>query len=143
MLKVDSINKGIVIDHITAGLGYKIFTELKLYDVDYTTALIRNVSSRKLGKKDLIKIDNVVDLDLDMLGLLDPNITLVIIEGEDVVDKIKLSLPKTVEGILSCHNPRCVSTIEDINDITFYLADEASREYRCEYCDTPHYSKHK
>ncbi len=143
MLKVDSIKKGIVIDHITAGLGYQIFTELKLYDVDYTTALIRNVSSRKLGKKDLIKIDNVVDLDLDMLGLLDPNITLVIIEGEDVVDKIKLSLPKKVEGILSCKNPRCVSTVEDINDIVFYLANEETREYRCEYCDTPHYSKHK
>lgn len=143
MLKVDSIKKGIVIDHITAGLGYQIFTELKLYDVEYTTALIRNVPSRKLGKKDLIKIDNVVDLDLDMLGLLDPHITLVIIEAENVVNKIKLSLPKKVEGILTCKNPRCVSTIEEINDITFYLANEKSREYRCEFCDTPHYFKHK
>jgi aspartate carbamoyltransferase regulatory subunit len=141
MLKVDSIKKGIVIDHITAGLGYEIFKELKLDEVDYTTALIRNVSSRKLGKKDLIKIDNVVDLDLDMLGLLDPNITLVIIEGEDVVDKIKLSLPKRVEGILACKNPRCVSTIEEIDDVSFYLANERTREYRCEYCDTPYYPK--
>lgn len=141
MLKVDSIKKGIVIDHITAGLGYEIFRELKLDEVDYTTALIRNVSSRKLGKKDLIKIDNVVDLDLDMLGLLDPNITLVIIEGENVVDKIKLSLPKKVQGILTCKNPRCVSTIEEIDDISFYLTNESTREYRCEYCDTPYYPK--
>lgn len=141
MLKVDSIKKGIVIDHITAGMGYEIFRELKLDQVDYTTALILNVSSRKLGKKDLIKIDNVVDLNLDMLGLLDPNITLVIIEGEDVVDKIKLSLPKKVSGILECKNPRCVSTMETIDDITFYLANEEKHEYRCEYCDTPYYPK--
>ena len=141
MLKVDSIKKGIVIDHITAGLGYEIFTELKLDQVEYTTALIRNVSSGKLGKKDLIKIDNVVDLDLDMLGLLDPNITLVIIEDEKVIDKIKLSLPEKVAGILTCKNPRCVSTIEHISDISFYLTNEATREYRCEYCDTPYISK--
>lgn len=141
MLKVDSIKKGIVIDHITAGMGYKIFTELKLDQVEYTTALIRNVSSRRLGKKDLIKIDNVVDLDVDMLGLLDPNITLVIIEGEKVVDKIKLSLPKEVRGILNCKNPRCISTIEHIDDIAFYLSNEEKHEYRCEYCDTPFYPK--
>ena len=141
MLKVDSIKKGIVIDHITAGMGYEIFRELKLDQVEYTTALILNVASRKLGKKDLIKIDNVVDLNLDMLGLLDPNITLVIIEDEGVVDKIKLSLPEKVSGILNCKNPRCVSTLEHIEDITFYLANEAKHEYRCEYCDTPHYPK--
>lgn len=141
MLKVDSIKKGIVIDHITAGMGYEIFRELRLDKVEYTTALILNVSSRKLGKKDLIKIDNVVDLNLDMLGLLDPNITLVIIEGERVVDKIKLSLPKQVSGILECKNPRCVSTLEHIDDITFYLANEEKHEYRCEYCDTPYYPK--
>jgi len=136
MLKVDSIKRGIVIDHITAGRGYDIFSELKLNEVEYTTALIRNVPSSKLGKKDLIKIDNVVDLDLDMLGLLDPNITLVIIEDEKVIDKIKLSLPMKVSGILTCQNPRCVSSIEHIDDITFYLSNESKREYRCEYCDT-------
>lgn len=140
MLKVDSIKKGIVIDHITAGLGFKIFSELRLNEVAYTTALIQNVCSQKLGIKDLIKIDNVVDLDLDMLGLLDPNITIVIIEDEHVVDKIKLSLPSKVTGILRCKNPRCISTVENINDVTFHLANDQTREYRCEYCDTPHYS---
>ena len=131
MLKVDSIKKGIVIDHITAGLGYEIFTELKLDQVEYTTALIRNVASGKLGKKDLIKIDNVVDLDLDMLGLLDPNITLVIIENEKVIDKIKLSLPEKVAGILTCKNPRCVSIVEHISNNSFYLTNEDTSENRC------------
>lgn len=140
MLNVDSIKKGIVIDHITAGLGFKIFSELGLNEVAYTTALIQNVSSQKLGVKDLIKIDNVVDLDLDMLGLLDPNITIVIIENERVVDKIKLSLPSKVTGFLTCKNPRCISTVEHIDDVTFYLVNESTREYRCEYCETPHYS---
>ncbi len=140
MLKVESIKRGIVIDHISAGLGYRIFTELKLDQVDYTTALIRNVPSKKLEKKDLIKIDNVVDLDLDMLGLLDPNITIVIIEDEHVHEKIKLSLPKKVHGILKCKNPRCISTVEKIEDIAFYLVNPDTHEYRCEYCDTPYYA---
>ncbi|WZL81072.1 aspartate carbamoyltransferase regulatory subunit [Vallitaleaceae bacterium 9-2] len=140
MLKVESIKKGIVIDHIRAGLGYQIFTDLKLDQVDYTTALIRNVPSKKLGKKDLIKIDNVVDLDFDMLGLLDPNITVVIIENEEVHEKVKLSLPKKVHGMLQCKNPRCISTVEKIDDITFYLVNDKTREYRCEYCDTPYYT---
>jgi aspartate carbamoyltransferase regulatory subunit len=140
MLKVESIKRGIVIDHISAGLGYRIFTELKLDQVDYTTALIRNVPSKKLGKKDLIKIDNVVNLDLDMLGLLDPNITIVIIEDELVHEKIKLSLPKKVHGILKCKNPRCISTVEKIEDIAFYLVNPDTHEYRCEYCDTPYYA---
>lgn len=141
MLKVDSINKGIVIDHITAGLGYEIFNELKLDKVEYTTALISNVPSKTLGKKDLIKIDNVVDLDLDMLGFIDPNITIVIIEDEKVSKKIKLTLPEKISGILKCKNPRCISTVENIEDITFYLTDKEKREYRCEYCETPYYKK--
>jgi aspartate carbamoyltransferase regulatory subunit len=139
MLKVESIKKGIVIDHITAGLGYRIYTELGLDKVPYTTALICNVPSRKLGKKDLIKIENVVDLNMDMLGLLDPNASIVIIENESVAKKEKLYLPKRVKGILHCKNPRCISTIEDIEDIEFYLVEKEKREYRCEYCDMPHH----
>lgn len=137
MLKVASIKKGIVLDHITAGLGYKIFTELGLDQVDYTTALIRNVPSNKLGRKDLIKIDNVVDLDLNMLGLLDPNITVVIIEDETVARKIKLTLPEVITGILTCPNPRCISTVENIKDIHFHLNNAAKKEYVCEYCNVP------
>ncbi len=143
MLKVDSIKKGIVIDHITAGNGYKIFRELKLDQEEHTTALILNVSSKRLGKKDLIKIDNVVDIDLDMLGLLDPNITLVTIENEEVTGKTKLSLPMEVKGVLNCKNPRCISSVEDIEDVSFHLTNEEKKEYRCEYCDTPYdFKKH-
>lgn len=136
MLKINGIKKGIVIDHIKAGLGYKIYKELKLHQANYTTALIKNVCSNKLGKKDLIKIDNVIDLDLNVLGLIDPGLTITIIEDEQVVDKIKLSIPDHVEGILTCKNPRCVSTIEHIDNILFTLVDPEKKEYKCEYCDT-------
>ncbi|WP_113674140.1 aspartate carbamoyltransferase regulatory subunit [Vallitalea guaymasensis] len=136
MLKINGIKKGIVIDHIKAGLGYKIFKELKLDEADCTTALIKNAPSSKLGKKDLIKIDNVIDLNLDILGLIDPGLTITIIDDENIVDKIKLSIPKKVVGILKCNNPRCVTTIEKNEDITFTLVDPEKKEYKCEYCDT-------
>lgn len=135
MLKINGIAKGIVIDHIKAGLGYKIYKELKLNEANYTTALIKNVSSNKLGKKDLIKIDNVINLDLDVLGLIDPDLTITIIENEQIKEKIKLELPKKVKGILTCKNPRCVSTLEPNEVITFILVDKEKREYKCEYCD--------
>lgn len=136
MLKINGINKGIVIDHIKTGLGYKIYKELNLDEANYTTALIKNVPSNKLGKKDLIKIDNVVDLDLDVLGLIDPNLSITIIENQQIVKKIKLSLPKKITGILKCKNPRCVSTLESIDDISFLLVNEEKKEYKCEYCDS-------
>lgn len=136
MLNIDGLNRGIVIDHIKAGSGYKIFKELKLNKVDYTTALIKNVSSRKLGKKDLIKIDNVIDLDLTVLGLIDPDLTINIIENGKITEKIQLELPEKVTGILQCKNPRCVTTIEQNEDITFILVDKEKKEYKCEYCDT-------
>lgn len=136
MLKINGINRGIVIDHIKAGLGSKIFKELKLSEADYTTALIKNVPSKKLGKKDLIKIDNVIDLNLDILGLIDPGLTITIIEDEQIIDKIKLTLPTKVTGILKCKNPRCVSTLEPNEEISFTLVDKDKKEYKCEYCDT-------
>ena len=134
MIKINGINKGIVIDHIKAGKGYKIFKELRLHEADYTTALIRNVQSNKLGNKDLIKIDNVIDLDLTVLGLIDPGLTITIIEEGKITEKIKLTLPEKVTGILTCKNPRCVSTIDN-TDITFKLVNKETKQYRCEYCD--------
>ena len=136
MLKVDSIKMGIVIDHITAGKGSVIFQALNLHEVDYTTALIQNVYSKKLGKKDLIKIDNEVDINLDVISLIDPNVTIAIIKDEIVTEKITLSLPKRVTGILKCHNPRCITRIQPDEKVTYYLANVSKREYRCEYCDT-------
>lgn len=137
MIKIDSIKKGIVIDHIKPGCGHTIFKDLGLHKVDYTVVLIKNIPSEKMGKKDLIKIENEIDLDMTMLGLLDPNLTVNIVENGKITEKIKLKLPEKVKGILRCKNPRCVSTIENIPDIEFTLSDPENKIYTCEYCDTP------
>nr|WP_212505730.1 aspartate carbamoyltransferase regulatory subunit [Anaerotalea alkaliphila] len=135
-MNINGIKRGIVIDHIKPGLGFKIFRELKLDEVDYTTALIKNAPSDKLGTKDLIKIDNEIDLDLDVLGLIDPDLTICIIENEQVVKKIKLALPKAVTGILQCKNPRCITSVEPHVETTFLLVDAATKAYKCEYCNS-------
>ncbi|MBK5252803.1 MAG: aspartate carbamoyltransferase regulatory subunit [Peptostreptococcaceae bacterium] len=137
MIKIDSIKKGIVIDHIKPGCGHTIFKDLGLHKVGYTVALIKNIPSIKMGKKDLIKIENEIDLDMTMLGLLDPNLTVNIVENGKITEKIKLKLPEKIKGILKCKNPRCVSTIENITDIEFTLIDPENKIYTCEYCDTP------
>lgn len=136
MLKITGIDKGIVIDHITEGLGYKIFKELKLHKVPNKTALILNVESNKLGKKDIIKIDNTIDLNLEVLGLIDPDLTITIIDGGQIIEKKKIELPKEVTGILTCKNPRCITTIEKVENTSFYLVDASTKEYRCEFCNT-------
>lgn len=136
MLEITGINKGIVIDHIKQGLGYKIFKELKLHKVPYKTALILNVESGKLGHKDLIKIDSVIDLNLDILGLIDPNLTITIIEDGAITEKKKIALPEQVTGILTCKNPRCITSVEHVEDTTFHLVDSEAKEYRCEFCNT-------
>lgn len=135
MLTINGMDRGIVIDHIRAGLGIKIFNYLKLDKADYTVALIMNASSTKQEKKDIIKIENVIDIDYTMLGLIDPNITINVIEGERVKEKIKLHLPEKVENIIKCKNPRCVTSVESHMPHIFYLVDETKGEYRCQYCD--------
>ncbi len=132
---VNSIEKGIVIDHITAGLGFKI---LELLDIDMennTVAFILNAVSRKHGKKDIVKIQNVTDIDLAVLGLIDPNATVNIIENGEIVKKISLQLPETVTNVIRCKNPRCVTSIEASAPQVFHLTDAENRVYRCEYCD--------
>lgn len=136
MLEITGIDRGIVIDHITAGLGYKIFKELGLHKVDYKTALILNVESNKLGHKDIIKVDNVINLNLEVLGLIDPNLTITIIENGQIKEKKKIQLPNKVNGILTCENPRCITSVEKVDDHLFYLADADRKEYRCEFCNT-------
>lgn len=135
MLYIDSIAKGIVIDHIKAGYGFSIFKYLGLDKADFTVALIMSVPSKKYGRKDLIKIENVIDVDLTMLGFIDPNITVNIIENEKIVEKINLSLPDRVEGIIECKNPRCVTSNERDISHKFVLIDEKKGTYKCEYCD--------
>lgn len=135
MVSINPIQKGIVIDHIKAGYGIKIFKYLGLENVDFTVALIMNAESSKKGKKDIIKIENEIDLDLTVLGLMDPNLTINIIENEVITEKINLKLPEKVENIIKCKNPRCVTSIErGINNI-FTLVSEEKEEYKCIYCD--------
>lgn len=135
MLNITSIKKGLVIDHIRPGMGLKIFEYLKLGKADFTVALIMNASSNKMGKKDIIKIEDVIDLDFAMLGFLDANITVNVIENEVITEKINLSLPERVQDVIRCKNPRCITTVE--RDIThkFVLIDENKGIYKCEYCD--------
>lgn len=135
MIKINSIEKGIVIDHIKAGHGIKIFNYLGLDKADFCVALIKNAPSCKTGRKDIIKIDNIIDIDFTALGLIDPNITINIIEGERIKEKIKPELPVRVENIIKCKNPRCVTSIERDIDHIFLLVDPEKGQYRCQYCD--------
>ena len=134
-LTINSIVKGVVIDHIKAGQGINIFNHLGLDKAEFTVALIINASSQKLGKKDIIKIENEIDLDFTVLGLLDPNVTVNVIDDEKISRKIKLQLPDKVEGALKCKNPRCVTSIERNITHVFLLVDENKGLYRCQYCD--------
>lgn len=135
MVTINSIKKGIVIDHIKAGYGMKIFNYLGLNKADFTVALIMNAPSSKVGKKDMIKIENAIDIDFTVLGLIDPNITINIIENEEISEKIKLRLPEAVENIIECKNPRCVTSIEKYIPHIFYLVSEKEGKYKCKYCD--------
>jgi len=135
MLNIEEIKNGIVIDHIKAGLGIRIFNWLHLDKAPYTVAFVGNAVSSRSGKKDIIKIDNTISINLDVLGLIDPNITVNIIENERITKKIKLSLPDKVENVLICKNPRCISSTEKYIARVFYLENRENRTYRCEYCD--------
>ena len=135
MLSINSISKGIVIDHINPGYGLVILQHLGLDKVNYTVALIMNATSKKQGRKDIIKIENNIDLDLAMLGFMDKNITVNIIEDEKITEKINLSLPKRVEGIIECKNPRCITSSEKGIVQKFALIEEETGSYKCEYCD--------
>ena len=135
MLEITSIEKGIVIDHIQAGYGIQLFNYLKLDKADYTVALIHNAFSKKMGKKDIIKINNAIDIDYNFLGLINPNITINIIENGETVNKVKLEVPTVVTNIIHCKNPRCITSIESYFEQKFHLVDKNRRSYRCEYCD--------
>jgi len=135
MLNINGIVKGLVIDHIRAGLGIKIFNYLGLDKAGFTVALIMNAPSTKLGRKDMIKIENVIDLDYTVLGLIDHNITINVIEDERIKEKIKLKLPREVENVIRCKNPRCITSVEKYLPHVFFLVDEDRGEYRCRYCE--------
>lgn len=135
MLKVDSIERGIVLDHIKAGKAMQIYKYLHLDNLDCSVAIIKNVKSNKMGAKDIIKINENIDINLDVLGYIDPNITVNIIEDNKTVDKKQLELPEKIVNVARCKNPRCITSIEQELDHVFKLADKEQGIYRCLYCD--------
>ncbi len=135
MLNVDEIKNGLVIDHIHAGMGWKVFRWLGLDKAKFSCALIMGVNSQKDGKKDIIKIDNIINIDYSVLGYLDPNITVNVIQDSKIVRKIKTNLPDKVEGVVRCKNPRCITITEKYVTGQFRLVDAATKKYRCVYCD--------
>ena len=135
-MNIDSIINGIVIDHITAGKGMEIYNLLRLGNLNCMVALITNASSVKMGRKDIIKIDEAIELDTDALGFVDPGVTVSTIQDGKTVDKRKLELPEELEGVLRCRNPRCITSTEQELKQVFKLTDRAKGEYRCIYCET-------
>jgi len=135
MLNIDKIKDGIVIDHIKAGQGIRIFNWLGLDKASYTVAFVVNANSKIMGKKDIIKIDTAITINLDVLGLIDPNITVNLIKNQIISKKIKLQLPKNVENVLLCKNPRCITSTEKYVPHVFHLENYELQTYRCEYCD--------
>lgn len=134
-MNIDSIRRGIVLDHIEAGRSMEIYQALGLDSLPCSVAIIRNVKSRAMGKKDILKVDDDIDIDLDVLGYLDPGITVNIIEDGVIIEKKHLALPAKLTNVIRCRNPRCITTTESSLDHIFRLADPARRVYRCAYCD--------
>lgn len=135
MLNVDSLEKGIVIDHIRAGSSMEIYKYLELDKLDCSVAIIKNAKSEVMGKKDIIKIENMIDVDLDVLGFIDCNITINIIDHGKVIQKKNLKLPQVVRNVVSCKNPRCITSVERNIDQVFKLSDPENHVYRCMYCE--------
>lgn len=133
---IGQIKNGIVIDHITAGKGMTLYNFLGLDIIDCQVALIKNADSVKMGKKDIIKIDRVIDLDMDALGYLDPGATVNIIENSKIAKRAATTLPERVENVIRCKNPRCITTVEQELPHIFTLRDIENRVYRCLYCES-------
>lgn len=135
-MNIDSIQNGIVMDHIKAGKGLDLFHQLKLERLDCSVALIINASSKKMGKKDIIKVDADLDLDLDILGYIDPDITVNIIKDGKRMGKLRPQLPERLTNIIQCKNPRCITVEEQEIQHIFQLTDREKRIYRCIYCES-------
>ncbi len=135
-MNIDGITNGLVIDHIEAGKGMELYNALHLGELESSVALIKNVTSHKMGKKDIIKVDEVLDVDLDVLGFIDPNITVNIIKDNEIVGKKHIELPKKVTNLIKCKNPRCITSTEQELPHIFKLTDPKTRTYRCIYCES-------
>ncbi len=136
MLNIGAIKEGFVLDHIKAGKAMTIYHDLRLDKLDCTVAIIKNAQSSKMGRKDIIKVECSIDyLDLDVLGFIDHNITVNVIKDEEIIEKRALKLPSQVVDVIKCHNPRCITSIEQGLHHIFVLTDEKTETYRCKYCE--------
>ncbi len=135
-MNIDSINNGIVIDHITAGNGMKLYELLGLGELDCSVAIIKNVTSRKMGRKDIIKIDADIPVNLDVIGFVDPGATINIIKDGVLVEKRNIEMPERLVNVIKCKNPRCITSVEQELPQEFVLTDRDKRVYRCRYCET-------
>ncbi|MBQ7506789.1 MAG: aspartate carbamoyltransferase regulatory subunit [Lachnospiraceae bacterium] len=142
MLNISGIQEGFVLDHIKAGMSLQLYHDLHLDKLDCTVAIIKNARSEKMGKKDIIKVECPVDaLDLDILGFLDHNITVNVIQNDEIVEKRKLKLPKVIRNVIRCTNPRCITSIEQELTQIFVLTNPEKEVYRCKYCETKYKGK--
>ena len=135
MLNIGGLNEGIVLDHIHAGGAMEIYNYLNLEKLDCSVAIIKNAKSNKMGRKDIIKIDQLIDIDFNMLAVLEPNLTINYIKNGERVEKKQLNLPEKIYGIIKCKNPRCITSIEQELPHRFRLANREKAIYRCEYCE--------
>ena len=133
-MNIDSIKNGIVIDHIKAGNGMQIYNLLNLDKLECPVAIIKNTNSKKMGKKDIIKIDAKIDINIEVLGYIDSNVTVNLIKDGVLVEKKNIELPKTITNVVYCKNPRCITSVEQELDHVFNLRQDG--EYRCMYCET-------
>ena len=135
-MNIDSIQNGIVIDHITAGKGMKLYDLLSLDELDCSVAIIKNVVSKKMGKKDIIKIDADIPVNIDVIGYIDPDATVNIIRNGVRAEKMNIRMPAILTNVIKCKNPRCITTTEQELDHVFKLTDKENKVYRCVYCET-------
>ena len=137
-MNIDGVKTGIVLDHITAGKSMQIYERLGLDKINNCVAIIQNADSAKYGKKDIIKIDQIIDLDFDVLGYVDSNITVNIVKDGKLERKHHMELPQTLKNVVKCKNPRCITSVEQGILHTFKLVDRENKVYRCIYCDAEH-----
>ena len=135
-MNIDSINNGVVIDHISAGNGMRLYELLGLDELDCSIAIIKNVTSSKMGKKDIIKIDADIPVNLDVIGYVDPDVTVNIIRDGKLVDKHTIEMPEKLVNVIKRKNPRCITSCEQELDHIFKLTDKENKVYRCLYCET-------
>ena len=135
-MKIDAIQNGIVIDHITAGLAFRLYDLLSLDSLNCPVAIIKNVNSGKMGKKDIIKIDSKTPINLDVVGFVDPNATINVIKDGNLIEKRTIDMPEQLHNVIKCKNPRCITSVEQELEKVFVLTDKDEKVYRCLYCET-------